>query len=1026
MLLSTLGKLMTEKKRGFTYSLVDQIRLHSRVLAVVLLFLTGILLCLTLSGCAAYTTVNTQSTGSKTLSSTPASIDFGNVSVGSNATQSVTLTNSGTAMVTVSQAKISGSAFAVTQGTPLSSIPAGQSASLQIRFAPSSAGNLTGSLTVTSNASNSPTTVALSGTGAAVTSQLSATPSSLSFGSVNVGASSFLGLALKNSGNSNVTISGVTTTGSGYGASGVAANTTLTPGQTATLNVTFAPTAAGNVAGSVSVTSDAGNSPATIALSGTGAAVTSQLSATPSSLSFGSVNLGGGSSLGVTLTNNGNSNVTISSVSTSGTGYSTSGVSANATLTPGQTATLNVTFAPTAAGNVTGTVSVSSNASNSPTTIALSGTGAAVTSQLTATPTSLSFGSVNEGASSSLGVTLTNSGNSNVTISDVSTSGAGYSASGVSANATLTPGQTATLNVTFAPTAAGNVTGTVSVSSNASNSPTTIALSGTGAAVTSQLTATPTSLSFGSVNEGASSSLGVTLTNSGNSNVTISDVSTSGAGYSASGVSANATLTPGQTATLNVTFAPTAAGSVAGSVAATSNAGNSPTSISLSGSGLAQSASGAPSCGKSGDSSNHVPTDWNTFVPPGKGQSYVDPTFGCTVTRITDVSSEVWSGSFYLPITHGYATVSPFNANDTYLMLADGWNRHFVTDLKGNMVVASGNMPGMNDTWVLWDATNVSVFYYTNGNSLMKGTISASAVAASTVHQFSEYAAINFMDETDVSQDGAHVVIVGGDTSGSSPENVFDYDFVTNTKGPVYTTSCRGPVGGPNNACLHKLIQTPDNNVIVQFASDGSGPEQGNRLWTGSSPLLVLQDATNHLDGGMDLSGNAVFIESGNGTYTPGLSNPCPSGWGLDVRQIYNPASAVCLLDNPPSWHVGYRGNAQQPWVGLSFFDVRSSGPEWFDNSANYAAPSSSTWLLYEDEIMAVRIDANNNANSVYRLARGYSRSNEDFNATPKAAISRDGKYLAFDSNMAYAHSGCPANFQTATNCIDVYVIKIK
>ena len=921
MLLSTLGKLMTEKKRGFTYSLVDQIRLHSRVLAVVLLFLTGILLCLTLSGCAAYTTVNTQSTGSKTLSSTPASIDFGNVSVGSNATQSVTLTNSGTAMVTVSQAKISGSAFAVTQGTPLSSIPAGQSASLQIRFAPSSAGNLTGSLTVTSNASNSPTTVALSGTGAAVTSQLSATPSSLSFGSVNVGASSFLGLALKNSGNSNVTISGVTTTGSGYGASGVAANTTLTPGQTATLNVTFAPTAAGNVAGSVSVTSDAGNSPATIALSGTGAAVTSQLSATPSSLSFGSVNLGGGSSLGVTLTNNGNSNVTISSVSTSGTGYSTSGVSANATLTPGQTATLNVTFAPTAAGNVTGTVSVSSNASNSPTTIALSGTGAAVTSQLTATPTSLSFGSVNEGASSSLGVTLTNSGNSNVTISDVSTSGAGYSASGVSANATLTPGQTATLNVTFAPTAAG---------------------------------------------------------------------------------------------------------SVAGSVAATSNAGNSPTTISLSGSGLAQSASGAPSCGKSGDSSNHVPTDWNTFVPPGKGQSYVDPTFGCTVTRITDVSSEVWSGSFYLPITHGYATVSPFSANDTYLMLADGWNRHFVTDLKGNMVVASGNMPGMNDTWVLWDATNVSVFYYTNGNSLMKGTISASAVAASTVHQFSEYAAINFMDETDVSQDGAHVVIVGGDTSGSSPENVFDYDFVTNTKGPVYTTSCRGPVGGPNNACLHKLIQTPDNNVIVQFASDGSGPEQGNRLWTGSSPLLVLQDATNHLDGGMDLSGNAVFIESGNGTYTPGLSNPCPSGWGLDVRQIYNPASAVCLLDNPPSWHVGYRGNAQQPWVGLSFFDVRSSGPEWFDNSANYAAPSSSTWLLYEDEIMAVRIDANNNANSVYRLARGYSRSNEDFNATPKAAISRDGKYLAFDSNMAYAHSGCPANFQTATNCIDVYVIKIK
>jgi hypothetical protein len=73
-----------------------------------------------------------------------------------------------------------------------------------------------------------------------------------------------------------------------------------------------------------------------------------------------------------------------------------------------------------------------------------------------------------------------------------------------------------------------------------------------------------------------------------------------------------------------------------------------------------------------------------------------------------------------------------------------------------------------------------------------------------------------------------------------------------------------------------------------------------------------------------------------------------------------------------------------------------------------------------------VRIDANNNSNLVYRLARAYARSDEDFYATPRASISRDGKYIAFDSNMAYAHTGCPANFQTATGCIDVYVIKVQ
>jgi len=485
-------------------------------------------------------------------------------------------------------------------------------------------------------------------------------------------------------------------------------------------------------------------------------------------------------------------------------------------------------------------------------------------------------------------------------------------------------------------------------------------------------------------------------------------------------------LTPGQSVTLAVAFAPTVAGAVSGSVTVASNASNSPATITLSGSGVTQAA-GSPTCGKSGDSTNYVPTDWTTFLPPGKGQSYVDPTFGCTVTRVSDASSEIWDGSHYIPITEGYATISPFNANDTLLMLTDGYGERFFTDLQGNIVVPKGNVPGGNNTWYLWDATNPSVFYYTSGNSLMKGTISGSTVAAATVHQFSEYAAINFMDKTDLSQDGQHVVVVGGDTSGASPENVFVYNFAASSKGPVYTTGCTGSVGSPNNSCLHGVTLTPDNNVIIDFAGDGTCNECGNRLWTGTTPLAHIQDVTDHLDTGYDLNGNAVIVERGNAYDLAGETNPCPSGWGLDVRQIYSMQSAVCLFDNQPSWHVGYRGNAQQPWVGVSFFDAgRAPSPEWFDNTGNYAAPTTSTWQLYEDEIVVARIDANNNSNSVYRLARAYSRSNEDFYAQPHAAISRTGKYIAFQSNMAYAHTGCPANFQTSTNCTDVYLIKVQ
>ena len=757
-----------------------------------------------------------------------------------------------------------------------------------------------------------------------------------------------------------------------------------------------------------------------------GGTQTGQLTTSPVSLEFGTVLVGSKSSAQtVTLTNAGTGSLSISQVSMTGSGFAANGITTPLTLVAGQSASLSVTFAPASTGSVTGSVSVTNSASASPTTISLSAAG--VQAGLAVTPASAGFGNVVIGTSNSQTFTLSNPGSASNTISQANVTGTGFSLSGLTTPLTIAAGKTSTFSAVFTPTAATSTIGSISLVSNAPNSPLAISLSGTGAAATLLLGASPTSLSFGNVNVGSIGSLKVTLTNSGNSSVTISGVTTTGSAYSASGVTANTTLTPGQSATLNVAFAPTAAGSPTGSISVASNATNSPATISLSGSGVAQTTSGTPTCGKSGDSSNHVPTDWTTFVPPAKGQSYVDPTFGCTVTRVTDASSEVWTGSFYLPLSMGYATVSPFNANDTYLMLADGWNRHFVTDLKGNAVVALGNMPAMNNTWVLWDATNPAMFYYTNGNSLMEGTISGATVATTTVHQFSEYAAINFMDETDVSQDGAHVVIIGGDTSGSNGESVFVYDFVTNSKGVVYTTSCPGSVGGPNNGCLHKLIQTPDNNVIIQFAGDGTGPEQGNRLWNGISALVPLQDATNHLDAGYDLNGNAVFIEVGNSAVLAGETNPCPSGWGLDVRQINNPLLAVCLLDNVPSWHVGYRGNKNQPWVGLSFFDSgRSPSPEWFDNTTNYSAPSTSNWQTYEDEVMVVRVDANNNTNQVYRLARAYSRSNADFYAQPHAAISRTGKYVAFNSNMAYAHSGCPANFQTSTGCTDVYVIQVQ
>src|SRR5713101_3795620 len=175
------------------------------------------------------------------------------------------------------------------------------------------------------------------------------------------------------------------------------------------------------------------------------------LSSSPSSVTFGDVEVGTSSAQTVRLTNSGNASLTVSQTGVSGPGFTTSGVSSPLTLPAGQSGSLTVQFAPTVTGTASGSVSVVSNAFNSPTMIALSANG--VRHQLSLTPTSVNFGNVAVGATGTQTMTLTNSGTANLTISQGSVTGGGFSMSGLSFPVALTPGQSVTLSVQFAPAA---------------------------------------------------------------------------------------------------------------------------------------------------------------------------------------------------------------------------------------------------------------------------------------------------------------------------------------------------------------------------------------------------------------------------------------------------------------------------------------------------------------------------------------------------------------------------------------------
>jgi hypothetical protein len=192
------------------------------------------------------------------------------------------------------------------------------------------------------------------------------------------------------------------------------------------------------------------------------------------------------------------------------------------------------------------------------------------------------------GNTNSQQITLSNTGNAGLTISQATISGSGFSMTSIPTPLTLAAGQSSMATVTFTPQAPGSVTGSISLVSNAPTSPVTISLSGTALAATSQVSASPTSLSLGNVALQSNGTKTFTLTNVGNSSVNVSQISVSGTGFSTSGPTPPLTLSLGQSTSVSVVFAPTGYGSFTGSVSVESSATNSPAIVSLSGSSHAE------------------------------------------------------------------------------------------------------------------------------------------------------------------------------------------------------------------------------------------------------------------------------------------------------------------------------------------------------------------------------------------------------------------------------------------------------
>jgi hypothetical protein len=351
---------------------------QSRSITVLLVFAIGAVF----NGCAGGVSANgpkSSSSAQGSIQVTPGSINFGSTAVGQKVSQTFSVVNTGSISVNISKANLSSSQFSISGLALPLSLPAGQSSSFQVWFDATSAGNATGTLSLQTDTGVSSAQAALAA--AATTTpgaDIQLSSSSMNFGNEAAGSNSSQVLIITNTGTAALSITQVTETGSAFSVSGFSLPLNVSAGQQTTITVDFRPTVAGAASGNISIVSNAPNSPAAVALTGMGTAATATLAINPASLSFGNVTTSTSSTTqNVTITNTGNLNVTISQITLSGSSFSMAGGSVPVTLTPTQNLTLSVQFNPTAIGSANGSISIVSNATGSPASVLLSGTGVA-------------------------------------------------------------------------------------------------------------------------------------------------------------------------------------------------------------------------------------------------------------------------------------------------------------------------------------------------------------------------------------------------------------------------------------------------------------------------------------------------------------------------------------------------------------------------------------------------------------------------------------------------------------------------
>jgi trimeric autotransporter adhesin len=438
--------------------------------------------------------------------------------------------------------------------------------------------------------------------------RIAVAPSSITFASTNVGsASAVAAVVVSNTGSANLALSSVVISGT-YASefrretsSTCGASSTLAPGASCRVDLTFRPTSAGAKSASLTIAHNTAGGTSSVPLAGTASLPPMpSITVSPPAITFPATTAGGASAVyTVTASNTGNAALVFSAISKTGANANdfriepTSTCSVSSGVAPSSSCRVDLTFRPTLIGSEAASLVFTHNAASGSSSVALSGMGtAAATPTIALSANSLNFGPQELGTqSASQTITVTNVGNGVLSISALTAGGShvadfprsGSCRGGMSLAAA---GGNCTLVFAFAPAAIGARSSNLTIASNNSGGNVTISVAGTATTNIPVATISPTALTFGSQQIGTSSAPQVvTVRNSGGGSLSVTGVAVSGLHFTTSGNCINASLAASQVCTINVVFAPTASGSLSSTLRITHGATGSPSSVVLAGVG---------------------------------------------------------------------------------------------------------------------------------------------------------------------------------------------------------------------------------------------------------------------------------------------------------------------------------------------------------------------------------------------------------------------------------------------------------